>query len=221
MLPSTQSTVANYDGRISSFSSWAFGSEALAAQNIRAKFIDKLTRSNFNGGTIVDVGCGPGRDLDGFLDAGYDVVGLEPSALFCRTASDFLVSKHSVERFSIVQGDICDSSVVQNIKLKDQQIVGTFCLASLFHIPYSKLTGALNNIKSLLVHRGLILSSFPLREDSTRESEGMIMPDGRWATGLSERQHFELLTTNDFTVLDSFVCHIYNGVWGCIIAQLN
>ena len=215
MLPSTISTVSNYDGRIASFSNWAFGSEALEAQRIRSLFDGYLQDSGFNrDGIILDVGCGPGRDLVGFLDVGYDVIGLEPSQLFCDAATDILSSKYPLDRYRVIKGDICDAEVAHKCLSAGKSIMGAFCLASLFHIPYSKLSVALININSVLAPGGLILSTFPIRNNVDGALlEGLRMPDGRWATGFSVQQHAELLKSHNFSVLHSSECSIYNGKW--------
>lgn len=218
MLPTTLSTVANYDGRISSFSDWAFGTASVEASRIRQIFIDNLSKISTDG-IILDVGSGPGRDMEAFLDSGYKVIGIEPSQPFCRATHQLLSSKYSSDLFSIVQGDICDMSVLKSDSFQTQQIVGAFCLASLFHIPYSQLHGALSNIKSVLTTGGLILSSFPIKSSCGDRMEGIEMPDGRWCTALSAQQHTKLLKDNNFTVVQSFVCNIYNGNWSCIVAS--
>lgn len=169
MLPTTSRTVANYEGRISSYTEWAFGSQAAEAAKARDALTSQLSTSfpDTTALRIADIGCGPGRDMLQFLSLRDDieVTGIEPSPAFCNGAQEQLNKQHEQTRYSIMQSDICDSALVQRlVGIEDNttQYHGAFCLCSLFHIPTSQLHGALRNIHSLLQPRGVLFTTFPL-----------------------------------------------------------
>lgn len=123
MIPSTVSTVKNYDERAKSYTDWAFGSEAAAADAACDKFLSYIASDHGKRRVIVDVGCGPGRDLITFGKIGFHVVGIEPSLPFCNLASDVLV-KNNIESRELINGDICDEKVEPQLSA-----AGIFCLA--------------------------------------------------------------------------------------------
>lgn len=53
-----------------------------------AQFIDKLLREYDSGPKVLDVGCGPGREVDWLSEAGYDVTGLDQSEEMLRWARE-------------------------------------------------------------------------------------------------------------------------------------
>jgi SAM-dependent methyltransferase len=240
LLPSTVSTVANYEGRASSFTQWAWGSEAAAASHIRDLFLEQLSKQTTGAQPtrVLDVGCGPGRDVLAFSAKGCFSVGIEPSPAFCQAAVDAMKSNgYSDEKFKIFEGDICDGALVARVlgpqqqSGREEQFDGAFCLASLFHIPVAHLPRALANIKALLRPGGLLLTTFSLPAAAAGEvdlstHEGAAMSDGRWKTPLSHAAHRELLAQNGFAPLGTAEGgeaepRIYNGLWTCVMSRAD
>ncbi|WP_373187848.1 class I SAM-dependent methyltransferase [Halopseudomonas sp.] len=101
---------------------------------------------------ILDVGCGPGRDLRTFTRLGHVAVGLDGCGRFVEMAredsgcdvwlQDFLALDLPVERFD-----------------------GVFANASLFHIPSRALSHALQQLHHTLKPGGVLLSSNPRGDD--------------------------------------------------------
>jgi SAM-dependent methyltransferase len=231
MFDSTASTVRNYEGRSSSYKEWALGSEAHEAKRVRGIFLKKLNdiATSVDVKSIVDVGCGPGRDLYEFSKFGHRVMGIDPSPTFCQLARD-LMTNEKKDKWDVFEGDICDRGAVQQITNKfADRFDGAFCLASLFHIPHADLLPkALQNIKSLLKPGGLLLSTFPVIRTRDHHQEivsSEMKSDGRWCTALSVEAHKSLLRNNGFRPLDNtdgeaeFMVQIYNGEWSCIISE--
>jgi SAM-dependent methyltransferase len=109
--------------------------------------------------TILDFGCGPGRDLETFSKLGHVAVGLDGSARFVRMArastgcevlhQDFLALDLTRERFD-----------------------GIFANASLFHVPSQQLPGVLRELRAALRPRGVLFSSNPRGNDEEGWSRG-------------------------------------------------
>jgi SAM-dependent methyltransferase len=82
--------------------------------------------------SILDLGCGPGRDLRHFSSLGHDVVGLDGSKEFVATAR--LYSGCEVLHQNFLAMD-----------LPKGRFDGVFANASLFHVPSQELPGYCSN----------------------------------------------------------------------------
>jgi SAM-dependent methyltransferase len=97
---------------------------------------------------ILDLGCGPGRDLQAFLRLGHRPVGLDGAGEFVRMAradtgcevwhQDFLALSLPAEHFD-----------------------GIFANASLFHVPTTELPRVLGDLRGTLKPGGVLFSSNP------------------------------------------------------------
>lgn len=97
---------------------------------------------------ILDVGCGPGRDLKAFTSLGHLAIGLEGSAQFVAMARDS-------SGCEVWQQDFL------RLSLPDHYFDGLFANASLFHIPSAALPGVLRQLHATLKPRGVLFSSNP------------------------------------------------------------
>ncbi|MUL16870.1 class I SAM-dependent methyltransferase [Aliivibrio fischeri] len=104
----------------------------------------------FKGKTILDIGCGPGRDIKYFTCLGYKVTGVEPSpvlAKFARTYSEVEIIENTI----------------QNLQLS-YQFDGIWACASLLHVPSVQLPAVFENIVQLIKPGGIIYCSFKYGE---------------------------------------------------------
>jgi SAM-dependent methyltransferase len=102
--------------------------------------------------TILDFGCGPGRDLRAFTDLGHVVVGLEGSEKFALMARE---QGYQVWRQNFLE-----------LELPDNRFDGVFANASLFHVPSLELPRVLLEIKATLKPGGVLFSSNPRGDNS-------------------------------------------------------
>jgi SAM-dependent methyltransferase len=139
----SQPTLEYYDRRAEEF--WRGTRDHDVSQNIAELLRHLEGRPPF---AILDFGCGPGRDLKVFADAGHVAVGLEGSPRFAAMAR-----AHS--GCEVWQQDFLA------LELPPARFDGVFANASLFHVPSRELPRVLRELRATLRPRGVLFSSNP------------------------------------------------------------
>jgi SAM-dependent methyltransferase len=98
--------------------------------------------------TILDFGCGPGRDLRTFAGLGHTAVGLDGTASFVTMARD-------ASGCEVWQQDFLQ------LALPDDRFDGIFANASLFHVPVAALPRVLGELRRTLKRGGVLFASNP------------------------------------------------------------
>ena len=98
--------------------------------------------------TLLDFGCGPGRDLKVFAELGHVAIGLEGAARFAAMAR-----AHS--GCEVWQQDFL------KLDLPDNRFDGVFANAALFHVPGQELPRVLLELHATLKPGGVLFSSNP------------------------------------------------------------
>jgi len=98
--------------------------------------------------TILDLGCGPGRDLRTFSDLGHVAVGLDGAARFVAMARTF-------SGCEVWQQDLL------KLQLPPSHFDGVFANAVLFHVPSVELPRVLRELHETLRPGGVLFSSNP------------------------------------------------------------
>jgi len=98
--------------------------------------------------TILDFGCGPGRDLKTFSELGHLAVGLDGAARFVEMA-------RADTGCEVWQQDFLQ------LDLPDGYFDGVFANAALFHIPRQELPRVLRELRDTLKAGGVLFSSNP------------------------------------------------------------
>jgi SAM-dependent methyltransferase len=108
--------------------------------------------------SILDLGCGAGRDLSYFQSLGHEAVGLDGSR-------QFVIMARSHSQCEVLHQDFLA------MRLPEGSFDGIFANASLFHVPSQELPRVLLELcKSLKAH-GVLFSSNPqTREGITRRA---------------------------------------------------
>ena len=136
-------TLAHYDQRAADY--WAGTRDHDVSQNINALLGHIVAPAPFD---LLDLGCGPGRDLRTFKSLGHRAVGLEGSpelAAMARAHSGCEVLEQNLLR----------------LELADAQYDGVFANAVLFHIPSQELPRVLKQLHATLKPGGVLFSSNP------------------------------------------------------------
>lgn len=97
---------------------------------------------------IIDLGCGPGRDLLAFKRLGHHPVGVEGCPEFAAMARE-----HS-------GCEVLEQSFL-HLDLPLERFDGVFANASLFHVPSAALPGVLQRLWAALKPGGVLFSSNP------------------------------------------------------------
>jgi SAM-dependent methyltransferase len=136
-------TLGHYNERAEEF--WAGTRDHDVSQNIAALLQWIESPPPF---TILDFGCGPGRDLKVFSELGHVAVGLEGAAHFAAMAR-----AHS--GCNVWQQDFLA------LDLPDGHFDGVFANAALFHVPSQELPRVLLELHTTLKPGGVLFSSNP------------------------------------------------------------
>ena len=100
------------------------------------------------GDTILDLGCGSGRDSLTLYELGYDVTPLDASSEMCKLAE--IHTGLDVLQMTFEQIDF------------DDVFDGIWACASLLHTPKKELSGILTKIARALNEKGILYMSFKL-----------------------------------------------------------
>ncbi len=130
--------------------------------------------------SILDLGCGPGRDLMAFKACGQRPTGLDGSASFVRMAREHADVPVLHQNFLALE-------------LPAQTFDGVFANASLFHVPKAELPRVLGELRESLRPRGVLFSSNPRgknEEGWNRGRFGAYHDFGAWS-GFMTRAGFD------------------------------
>ncbi len=109
--------------------------------------------------TILDLGCGPGRDLKTLAELGHTAIGIE-----------------GLERFAAMARDHSGCEVWQQdflkLDLPPGRFDGVFANAALFHVPSQELPWVLAELFATLKPRGVLFSSNPHGNDEEGWNRG-------------------------------------------------
>ncbi len=143
----TARTLAHYDASAESF--WQGTRDHDVSQNHQALLNAIEGAPPF---TLLDLGCGPGRDLVFFRSLGHTAVGLEGSPRFVAMAE-------SLSGCEVIHQDFV------HLDLPAQRFDGIFANASLFHVPSRVLPKVLSTLRAALKPRGVLFCSNPRGDD--------------------------------------------------------
>ena len=147
-------TLEHYDQRAAEF--WEGTRDHDVSQNVAALLEYIEATPPF---TILDLGCGPGRDLKAFADRGHIAVGLEGAPRFAAMARTHSGCEVWQQEFLALD-------------LPDGHFEGVFANAALFHVPGQELPRVLRDLRATLKPGGVLFSSNPHGPDEEGWSHG-------------------------------------------------
>lgn len=182
-------TLEHYNQHAEAF--WRGTRDHDVSQNITALLANITGKAPF---TILDFGCGPGRDLKAFVERGHTAIGLDGAAHFVAMAREY-------SGCEVWQQDFL------KLDLPGKRFDGVFANAALFHVPAQELPRVLGQIFACLKPGGVLLSSMPRGDDREGWS------DGRWGTFHRPETWRRYMAAAGFTELthyyrpDGLPCH--------------
>ncbi len=137
------------------------------------------------GGSILDAGCGSGRDTRAFIERGYRVTAIDASPALAA-----LAQQHIGQPVAVLRIEDIDASAAYD---------GVWACASLLHIPLPALPSVLARIGRALRTGGVLYASF-------KHGRGAHARDGRHFTDLDEAGLQDLLArAPGWQLLDSWI----------------
>jgi SAM-dependent methyltransferase len=135
--------------------------------------------------TLLDFGCGPGRDLKVLADRGHRAIGLDGAERFAAMARAY-------SGCEVWQQDFL------KLDLPDGNFDGIFANATLFHVPSQELPRVLLELRAALKPRGVLFSSNPRGDNDEGWRQGRYGTFHDWdawqsymsAAGMVELTHY-------------------------------
>ena len=133
---------------------------------------DKFTSRLLQGATILDFGCGSGRDTKYFKEQGFQVTATDGSEELCKIASEY--SGVPVKKMLFMELD--------EVAAYD----GIWACSSILHCPYEDLVIVMHKICTALKDNGVLYTSFKYGTFAGERN-------GRFFTDMTEESFKELL----------------------------
>lgn len=162
-------TIEYYEKNAKKFAEGTSSVDFLETQN---RFSSKLK----TGSTILDFGCGSGRDTKYFMDQGFHVEATDGSKELCKLASEYTGIK--VRQLLFEELD------------EKNKYDGIWACSSILHLSKEELQPVLNRMKEALKADGIIYTSFKC---GTFEGER----NGRYFTDMTEASFADLISGID------------------------
>lgn len=136
---------------------------------LQEEFLDYIV----HGGTILDLGCGSGRDSKMFLNKGFKVIAVDGSKDICKLASVYIGQ-------DVINADFTEYS-------PNEELDGVWACASLLHLRSEDIINVINKVSSKLKPNGCFYMSFKYGEFAG-------MRNGRFFTDMTETSFNEILS---------------------------
>lgn len=189
----TRTTIESYDNTVDEYITKV---DKLHPAKESAKFLSFLGEK----ASILDIGCGPGRDARIFSDKGYHVVGIDLSKKMIAAAK---------KKVKNAQFKVMDAL---KLKFNDCSFDGIWANAILMHLPKKDVTKVIREIHRILKNNGIFYLS-------VKEGKGeVLLPDDRYG-GVKKFWSFftkweieEAVKNAGLIIVDSYVTgkqHVY------------
>lgn len=140
------------------------------------EYWDRFTEIIPEGGSILDLGCGSGRDSEYFISRGFDVTAMDASEEMCALASIHI--GQDVLHLSFDEMDF------------DKVFDGIWACASLLHVPSDQMEDIFTKVIRSLKINGVLFMSFQYGDFEGKR-------DGRFYTDYRTKDLKELIARHD------------------------
>ncbi len=153
------------------------------------KFLSYLGKNK----SILDLGCGPGRDAKIFADKGYQVIGIDLSKGMIEAATN---------RVKNAEFKVMD---IRQLKFDDNHFDGVWASASFLHIPKKEIIKGFQEVHRVLKDKGIFYIS-------VKQGEGEILkPDERYNGAkkfwsfFQKKEIEDELKTAGFDIIEAYI----------------
>lgn len=171
----SKSTLNYYDENTVEF---AGQTVSIDMRDLYELFINQLPKRSTQ--SILDVGCGSGRDANYFAKQGYHVTAMDASAKLIKWSRQHHMS-------SKIDWHYLDFSNI-NKQAWENKFTGIWACASLLHAPFLELPCIIESLLETLTDDGVMYLSFKHGEGERVDEERFFcdMNEARWATIVSK-----------------------------------
>lgn len=165
-MDKTEYTLEYYNQQAEQF---VQGTVDVEFSNLQNLFIEMLPA----GGTILDLGCGSGRDSKAYKQAGFKVIAVDGSEALCKIASEYIGQEVLCCRF-------------QDLDIQES-LEGVWACATLLHLEKDDVISTMQKLTKSLVPDGIFYASFKYGKFSGERN-------GRFFTDMTEDTFAEILS---------------------------
>ena len=174
----TVNTLSYYDEMAKEFCENTVNAD-ISAQ--RDRFLGYLK----DGASILDFGCGSGRDTKAFLDLGYKIAAIDGSSELCKVASEYT----GIEVKNMLFQELDDI----------EKYDGIWACSSILHVSKKELKSVLEKMATALKDGGVIYTSFKY---GNFEGER----NGRYFSDFTEKSFLEYISDfSEIAIADSWI----------------
>jgi 2-polyprenyl-3-methyl-5-hydroxy-6-metoxy-1,4-benzoquinol methylase len=164
---------------------------------------DRFTELLPEGGNVLDLGCGSGRDSEYFISRGFDVTAMDASEEMCDLASIHI--GQDVLKLTFDEIDF------------DEVFDGIWACASLLHVPANHMDVIMDKVVKSLKNKGVLFMSFYYGDYEGERN-------GRYYTDYRTKAIKELIARHDELELievwkDEVSGPDYDKTWICVLAR--
>jgi ubiquinone/menaquinone biosynthesis C-methylase UbiE len=172
------------------------------------KFLELLESSFEPNAHILDVGCGPGRDMAWFESNNINVTGVDYTQAMLEIAQ-------AQVRGSLVQADM------RQMPFEAGSVDGIWCNASLLHLPKTDSPAALLEFKRVLKPNGVLFLAMQEGEGEHLETREVYGENQRFFARYSVPEMTGLLEVLGFDILEHHPHESRDRIWIRFLARVG
>jgi ubiquinone/menaquinone biosynthesis C-methylase UbiE len=170
------------------------------------KFLELLESSFGPNANILDVGCGPGRDMAWFESRNINVTGVDYTQAMLELA-------RTIVRGSLVQADM------RKLPFEAHSVDGIWCNASLLHLPKTDSPTALLEFKQILKPNGILFLAVQEGEGENLETRKVYGENQRFFARYSIAEMTGMLEVAGFEILENHAHESRDRTWIRFLAR--
>lgn len=187
-------TIDYYDQKAEEWATAHHGNEEVSYwQNEMEKFHKLLPD-----GKVLEIGSGPGKDASALLAMGYDYTGIDASEGLLRIAR----KRNPQATFKHIE--------VNDLDFPEHEFDGFWTVATLLHIPKSRIDEAMGKIKSQVRPGGIGFITMKAGAGEREDPE-----TGRWFAYYSKDEFQEVLERNGYKIIEEMSRKGEKDWWLC------